>query len=300
VSSLRTLAVLVLLLAFPAGAQAEPSEDPHGRADRCEACHEAGGPGERAGPSMPSVAACTACHPDRERDMHAVGMTPLQAKVPAEWPTERGVVVCATCHAEPVCEEGRPDQRPWLRGGPYDRPADACWACHLPLEYRQVDPHHPDTARDPGDRSCAACHTNLPEEGAAPGDAGLRADPQTLCAVCHQESMHEGAAAHLGRPLPEGVATTLPVDARGIACWTCHEVHGDGRTVARAPDVDRARALAIVEQIVDAQWLPLLPDVVAWPGRRDVEAHDPLLALPVQDDQLCRSCHGGGVSRSAP
>ena len=235
--------------------------------------------------------------------MHAVGMEPLRSAVPQGWPTEGGAVVCSTCHAEPACDDQRSEVKPWLRGGPYPRPADACFACHVPLEYQQVDPHHPATDRDPDDRSCAACHTTLPETGAPPSEAGLRADPQTLCAICHQESMHEGAAAHLGRALPEDVAVDLPVDSGGgIACWTCHELHGDGRLVPDQAGTDRAIALAILDQVIGAQWIRLLPEAPDWPGRPAEGEHDPMLARPVTGDQLCSICHGAGpgAHRSAP
>jgi len=286
------VALLLALLASPA--TAAEVDDPHGRSDRCAACHEEGDSEDRPGPPLPSVAACTACHPRRARDKHAVGMTPVRSSLPAGWPAEAGEVVCATCHAEPACDADRPDQRPYLRGGPYPRPADVCWTCHLPLEYRRVDPHHPASKRDPDDRSCAACHTRLPDEGALPVEAGLRANPQTLCAVCHAEAMHEGADLHVGRPLAEGVEPGLPLDAGGrVACWTCHEVHRDSPSGGDDPE-GRAAALAIVEQVIGRQWLPLLPEAPDWPGRPGPDEHDPMLALTATDDALCRACHGAG------
>ena len=81
--------LLVLALASPALAA---EDDPHGHPERCVACHEAGsGPSEPGAP-LDSVSACTACHPGRERDMHAVGMTPVHAPIPAGWPASDGVV----------------------------------------------------------------------------------------------------------------------------------------------------------------------------------------------------------------
>lgn len=228
--------------------------------------------------------------------MHAVGMAPEKTRQPAGWPFDGGVVVCATCHAEPSCDRARSNRAPWLRGGPYADQLEQCWVCHDTQDYERTDPHHPSTLRDPADGSCAACHTGQPEEGAAVADSSLRADPDQLCALCHDGPPHLGAESHMGAkskgPAPEH---GLPLGPGGsVACWTCHEVHGDGLGQVAKPPPNRRLAEAIVERILGEEWAGLVPDGALWPATKNNEEHPPLLALPVTDGRLCEACHGDG------
>jgi hypothetical protein len=280
----------------PVAAVTTSDRNPHDRPDDCGACHEPGDTPSAPGAPRPSLESCVECHPDQERDMHAVDMAPEKTRMPAGWPFDGGVVTCATCHAEPSCETTRSRQKPWLRGGPYADPLDACWACHDTGDYERTDPHHPTTVRDAADGSCAACHTAVPEEGAVVADSSLRATPDQLCALCHDGPPHLGAESHMGAkhegPPPEH---GLPLGPGGsVACWTCHEVHGDGLNERAKPPKNRRLARAIIDEILGEEWAGLVPDGAVWPGTTNNEEHPPLLALPAADGRLCEACHGDG------
>lgn len=268
----RTRALGALLLAAAVGlatsgrASQRLGTSPHGAPDGCPACHEASEGG--VGGPRPAVATCRGCHPDAE--MHVVGVRPESVRVPDGWPLEDGVVTCATCHAEPGCDAGRPPERPWLRGGTPDRRADFCYRCHASEAYQRTSPHLP---ADPGpgvQAGCPACHTGRPADGASVADSALRLPPEEACATCHPGPTHVGAAEHVGKT--QSAPTALPLAPGGtIGCWSCHDVH--------APPGPPPRPGALATTLAGAP----RPD-----GR------EALLALPAVDGTLCRSCHGAG------
>ena len=268
--------------------------NPHNRADACLSCHDAGETADVPGQAKPSTPTCEGCHPDV--DMHAVGQAPVKTRTPEGWPMEDGVVACATCHAEPSCDAERLQEAPWHRGGPYADEKQMCWQCHEHSDYERSDPHHPDARRDPQDASCVVCHASVPADGASAADSKLRLQEEGLCAFCHEEEQHSGAEVHMGakvETLDSGAAALIALDGEGrIACWTCHEVHGDrakaGPAKASKPAADGIRELLRAEE-----WSGLLPEDVVWPGATEDEEHPSLLALSARD-ALCSACHGDG------
>lgn len=297
-------------LAQDAGAGDEASElsqdSPHRRPDACSACHGTDSPTD-ATSLEPSL--CRDCHPrDRmylgclEEKAHPMGQEPRTAAIPEGWPLFEGTVTCVTCHAEPSCGASRPQDPPYHRGGPYLEEFSLCYQCHAPDTTERSNPHHPDEWRV-ADRTCTACHSGLPADGARPGQARLRVEEAGVCETCHPVPLHLGSAAHLGKvveTLDEGLAQgRLATDGEGrMWCWTCHEVHGDGdRLTADLPPapVNELRELRSgyeslpgPEVLDDLARLRLIAPPEKGPD------FQPLLALPVEDGALCRACHGEG------
>lgn len=285
------LLCLALLGAGPSD-EAEPI-NPHDRPDACLSCHDAGETPDLVGLPRPARANCESCHPDVQ--MHAVGLAPKTTTIPESWPLQDGAVSCATCHSEPACDARRPREEPWLRGGPYREPDAMCWSCHERMDFARSDPHHPEDVRDPADPTCSVCHNAVPERGAAAADSHLRLEDGDLCAFCHKEEHHSGVDVHLGvvvEALDPAAAGTVALDAENkIACWSCHEMHGDPVEVSSKPATAGAEALRAHIRAED--WAGLLPDDIVWPAvSRDPE-HPPLLGLP-GDGTLCSACHGDG------
>ncbi len=284
---------LVLLLAATAWAQDPEPVDPHEAADGCTHCHEAGPTATEPGPALPSIEACSVCHPSAEEDMHVVGLVPSQAPPPATWPLEDGAIACATCHAEPACDASRPQELPYLRDGPYPDPDQMCWACHDSAGFERSDPHHPEVLRAVDDATCAACHTSVPDEGAVFADAKLRAEDK-VCATCHEGTLHQGMDSHLGKTVEalDDASRAVVTLAEGdtVACWSCHEVHTQGATrpsKAERPFADALRALAL-----ENEWQGQVPEGTRWAG--EDREHSAMLALPLEDGALCKACHGVG------
>jgi len=266
--------------------------DPHGDPQACLACHKAGTDEDDPAYTLPIVQTCRSCHPTA--DMHPVEMRPEEVQVHAGWPLEKGLVTCATCHAEPahggVYAQLPP---PWHRGGPYKRITEFCYQCHQLHDYTRNDPHHPASPRSPTDPTCSACHSTLPKTGAAPTESNLRWDDTDACVVCHVGEVHYGVAMHVGRRVPDEIQATLPPSIAlhdgDVTCWSCHEVHdgvGSGKVGSKMGEALREAALK-------TQWKDLPSDVV-WPGSPVPAEHPPLLALPLEGGELCRACHGDG------
>lgn len=266
----RWLPALALALVPIASASERLGDSPHGRDDACAACHGVAPDGSRGG-ARPSVETCRGCHPDA--DMHPVGVVPRDVAVPAAFPLEGGAVTCATCHAEPACDDARSDERPWLRGGTPDRKADFCFRCHESDALRRASPHPQAGAPGPAPTSCPACHVRRPVDGAAVEASALRLTPQDACATCHPGPVHAGTEAHLGHHQPVPPSPALPLAADGaVGCWSCHDVHA-------APSAAPARS-------------PLAAALSGLP--READGAEALLALPATDGSLCRACHGTG------
>lgn len=278
------LALLALALALPLALAADAPlvrDDPHGRPDRCGACHQAGPSPEAPGAALPIVETCRSCHPTA--DMHPVGMAPDEVRVPEGWPLEQGRMTCATCHTEPAHD---PEVlvaavSPWHRGGPYEHRTDLCYQCHVRAEYTRTNPHEASTA--PREAACAACHSALPEPDAAVADALLRLAADEVCTTCHPGPAHAGAAEHLGKPVPAPTPALPLLDGDRIACFTCHEVHDGVPASLPTPlgEAFRARALA-------RDWATLADPALSlrWPGAAGTHAQ-----LTMPGDALCRTCH---------
>lgn len=302
----RTLAAILIALALaislaartgPAAA-ADGPQDPHGKPEACGACHTTA----TGGPVRSEADTCLTCHP--AGDPHPANQLPKRVHVPAGWPLLDGRVTCATCHADPSCAPDRDRDAPYLRGGNVSRAIQFCDRCHNDGALGRVDPHHPRHASDNADPTCAACHSGIPAKGASPEASRLRADPVDACMTCHTRDVHAGATEHLGEAVDATVTTPLPLAAgRVIACWTCHDVHGDapsaGSTRRRAA-ADGIRALALQAPpalpVATTEGTPVLAGAgpsTTGPSSTGV-THPPLLALPSADGSLCRSCHGDG------
>ncbi len=285
--------------ADPVAGSAKPHLNPHGSPDHCDSCHLPLGPVPAPGPgapglpieaaptvgaAMPIVATCRGCHPTA--DMHPVGMKPNKEKVPAGWPLEDGKVVCSTCHEEPAHGGKVNTVAPYHRGGPYPNKPDMCWQCHQRTTFDRSEPHHPATLRDSASPSCSACHAGYPTTGASVEKSRLRVDPHVTCtATCHKGEIHSGVPEHLGKVVPDEVRAKLPptiaLPADGkIACFTCHEVHGD--TAAAEPRAPSRLARELRAYNVD---------VVTWPGEGPPTEQHVKLAT---DRALCKACHGEG------
>ena len=249
---------------------------PHTNPASCHACHTRADAG--VGPPRPDTETCQGCH--AQADMHPVGVTPAETRVPDGWPLVDGTVSCRTCHDQPA--HGLALEAPYLRGeAGADREA-FCFSCHQADTYQRDDPHHPNDTQ----ASCAACHTAPPPAGAAPAEARLRGAPAQACATCHPGLPHAFAAAHLGQPAGGG----LPATAQGaIACFTCHDVHGGHDSGRPAPSPFGAALRAAAGA---GSWNGVPPSAT-WPGTPS-RGHPPLLALPLQGDALCAACHGEG------
>lgn len=265
-------AAVLLAVGLAAGAHATTAApNPHGRSDACASCHAT----PTGGAVRAEAETCLSCHP--EGDPHPSDVTPKSVHVPPSWPLVDGKVTCATCHAEPACDEERDDAAPFLRGGRVDRIGAFCEQCHDAGGMNRVNPHHPAEPRDPTDPSCAACHAGIPETGVAPDASRLRVSPAAACRTCHPGEVHVGVREHVDVRI-EGTAPAglpLTVDQR-IACWTCHEVHGGPAPEAprRKASADAIRALALGA-----------PTTAATP-------HGALLT-PTPGG-LCQACHGDG------
>lgn|GEM_PF-1711838 len=310
-AALMGLALLVGMLLLALVAPIARAKDvplgpsPHGDPGACAACHEKGNSLTEPGPPKPIIATCRGCHPTA--DMHPVGMSPRDVTVHAGWPLEDGKVTCATCHAEPAHGgEYAALPAPCHRGGPYKPIAQLCAQCHDISAFVRKNPHHPVTPRSSQDPTCAACHTVPPVTDALPDDAKLRLKPTEVCSTCHKSDIHLGSVAHLEKQLTPAMRATLAgrlplTDEDKIACWTCHEVHGDNSGGERRL---RPIASALRSVALDKDWPELKDMTLSWPAAGaaadadggDTQAAPPLLALPDSNGALCSACHGDGPS----
>lgn len=212
--------------------------NPHGRRNRCEACHT---PGPAPAAANFRAASCTECHDPQAhlREIHPTDFAGDSPKAPA-YPGAKlqdGRATCLTCH-EINCD-GHTDYRVYrenramLRGGPWPRETDFCYQCHERALYKPVNPHHSAADR----QVCWYCHA--PQAGSEPAAPGpeLQLPQGELCTKCHKDLKHE--RQHIGRSVlknrlkmdtaaalrrfEESTGVTLPLGPEGtVRCATCH------------------------------------------------------------------------------
>jgi hypothetical protein len=273
----------MMLAAFLLATALGQTINPHGAPEHCQACHTEPVEGA-AGLDAAGLdaAVCTSCHTGLDRHMHAVSLTPSTAKSPVDWPLDNGTITCATCHAEPSCDEARDPSPPYHRGGPYTDPQGQCWQCHAEDAFQRRDPHHE------GDKGCGTCHTATPPEGAPAAKALLRSE--NICEVCHKPERHAGGSTHFGKAPDDVPSRDLPLRSDGtIGCFTCHDAHKEGVAQHANPG---ALAIALRQRALTKEWLPVAASV---PDASSNVEHPPLMALPAREG-LCEACHDEGVT----
>lgn len=276
------------LTAVTDGKARPDAANPHGAAAACNTCHAMTG-GTVGAPSL-AASTCLDCHPNA--DHHPIGVAPASLAIPTGWPLSDGQLTCATCHEESSCASTRKGGSNLLRGGPVANTKDFCYRCHERQGFTRESPHAPATPRDASDTSCAACHSGIPETGAAVADARLRFGLEDgNCTECHDGPVHQGLAFHLGHAVPTlsaAAAERMAVDAQGrLRCYTCHEVHG---ATAERKGKQTRLATAVAARAAES-WDPW---VAAARASDQHSALGALLAFPVEDGSLCQACHGVG------
>lgn len=157
-------------------------------------------------------------------------------------------------------------------------------------------PHNAQSERAPDDATCLGmCHSAVPEAGAPPDQANLTMPIASMCSMCHSGQIHWGVEEHMGKVVPEDIASSLPPDVHlvdgAVHCVSCHDVH----TLSWSPDVlermQRPRPLAdqLRERAQASDWAGAAPEgEISWPYQTDPRV--PYLpVLPY--DELCVSCH---------
>lgn len=292
----RLLPLLALVaLAVSATATGAPTRSPHGNPSECASCHA-----DRAGTGFvggSDTAACRSCHAE---EPHQVGIAPVTARVPAQFPLVDGKLACQSCHDEPACDgkELSDDNPQFFRGGPYAKLGQLCANCHEETALDRYDPHRAmrEATASNRDEACLYCHETLPDP-ATPREA-LRLPGADTCQGCHFETSHAGSGEHLVKlsatQAKSARAAGLPLGHDDTAtCATCHDPHPPGST----PAADRR--LGWKEQrVVSTAWERdvLRPSVAERAGEGTeplLHGHD-MLRLSLADGSLCRACHGHG------
>lgn len=292
---------LLAVAALCATAEGSTGVSPHGQPDKCTSCHlDAAGNGFIGGSD---VTACRACH---DEEPHQVGIAPVRAHVPANFPLPDGKLGCETCHDEPS-HHGKgidPANPRFFRGGPYEHLGGLCANCHKETAGQRFNPHA--AMRDPATRAdaCLLCHQTMPE----PGEKidALRVPSIDTCRGCHFETTHAGSAEHQIVMPPDVAARAraagLPLtDDNRAACATCHDPHPPGAT----PTAD-LRADWDQRRIITEAWETdvLAPAQLARAGAHvaPLDTSMDMLRLPLEDGTLCRTCHltGGPTAKAKP
>jgi predicted CXXCH cytochrome family protein len=196
---------------------------PHFRKAFCFACHENTDDYALLNEDVNEL--CNRCHASGEipGNIHPLKQVPAGIAVPKGWPLAAGALTCLTCH-----EQGHEDQervRKMVRGGPYEKPRDACWRCHDRQNFKVSDIHR---EINEGKR-CEFCHAVRPEPGKDTiNTVSFLTDPDLPCVSCHEES-HAHLEPHYGSPRkpPGGEARPgLPLyKGQRMMCATCHNPH---------------------------------------------------------------------------
>ena len=281
-------------------------ESPHGVPVSCTSCHDGGAEdaalGEMSFTRGSSDAGCLHCHEDGP---HEVGMEPVlvddgtgeHAKLPETWPLADGRVACLTCHDEPACDGAvmDPDNRFFLRGGPYGTIGEFCASCHTVEQLGSYNPHQDMKDRPDSKSICEFCHQDATVTEADMDD--LKVAAPRMCEGCHREvEMHASSAEHLVALDAEGIeraeAAGLPLDQGTVYCGTCHDPHPAGSI-----EQDSARAETLGGPLMPPDWAREVLHTAM--DAREVDLGDETLGttepdylrLPLGDGQLCKACH---------
>ena len=186
------------------------------------------------------------CHaPLMKNYPHPVNVKPsddMRDRVPAAFPLRDGQLVCNTCHQIYLQCQYQPTATTMLRGAPYSRRTDVCFACHDRSRYKELNPHqHVDDQGKLLTNRCLYCHKNVPDvKQARYQDVTFVGDLVAMCQRCHNiRGNHAGNADHLVKPSTKLLTVMqqmeiefgiiLPLDADGrMTCITCHNAHAKG------------------------------------------------------------------------
>lgn len=167
-----------------------------------------------------------------------------------------------------------------------------------PAEEEEDSPHRmllPDGEAD--QEKCETCHTESMD---------LSASKLETCTLCHAETLHSGSIEHLRIPA-ERVKALLPEPGEGVPelplgeegqiyCGTCHLFH-DPRVSEESYVTSRPRSghpvAVAIRATTEARWAELQRTwEVESVGASFAGNSTPALQLPLEEDRLCRHCHG--------
>lgn len=217
----------------------------------CEQCHNAI-PAKGVDPALKfngDFSQLCRCHTSTITSYtHPVNIIPSeekQSKMPQDFPLKNGELACSTCHDMYLqCQYSQflPENRNFLRGGPYARRTDICFRCHNENQYTQLNPHAQLNASGLIiSEQCLYCHPEKPDENNATFEnIKLIGDMKTLCQRCHNiKDRHPAGQDHF--TIPDNKILTMmksaeiiygaifPLDGEGkITCVTCHNPHERG------------------------------------------------------------------------
>jgi hypothetical protein len=175
------------------------------------------------------------------------------------------------------------------------------WLALAPLPVRAEDadtPHHMTKADGELDmEKCGVCHNE---------DMSLQRSKLDTCTLCHAQTVHAGADEHvraapaavkraLGEPGAESPALPLGDDGH-IYCGTCHLFHDPAvmqENWLAQGWLPRATGLpiAVRDEVLERWGISVQAEDKQVLGRFATTGTRQL-RLPVENGQLCRSCHG--------
>jgi len=201
--------------------------NPHGRETLCGLCHI--DREEYTLVTEDTTTLCLRCHgiPKAVGDSHPLREIPAGMSLPEGWPTEKGRLICLTCHVVGHPEDGSP--RKLLRGAPYQTLRNHCDLCHEPPETTVADPH----AMVRELKGCGTCHDTLPIFGRDTSrTVTFVASISLVCLRCHVDRPHPADSIHIGAVGPSraaGIPDYFPLDRYDrVTCATCHNPHLPG------------------------------------------------------------------------
>ncbi len=196
------------------------------------------------------------CH-DPQRYVHPVGIVPsnaLAARIPREFPLEKGKITCLTCHDIHYQCSRRDFEKNSVRGAPYANRTGICFRCHNPDIYQAFNPHLQKLeSGEIKEQTCLYCHASVPNtETDTYASLEYVGDLEMICQRCHRiEGRHSGNFNHLVKPSEKMLGVMkkmeakfdiiLPLDAEGkLTCITCHNPHDQGIIPASRPSAKGA------------------------------------------------------------
>jgi hypothetical protein len=224
--------------------------NPHGNRFLCFACH----PGKiKEGAEVPMGQGgdidklCNSCHGQEgvPKAPHVVGVS---SSSESTWrmdylgyPLDQGKLTCITCHDEVSHRKPDPENRKFLRGGPYAVKDQFCYRCHLEDKDHLSNPHR---QIDPFGRirieACRFCHKTDPNPAkpSDPANSQMAGEEIVICSNCHADRPHPDRDHNVsmsGEKLSRKIAyeqrhqVKLPLgDGNQVTCSTCHNPHAKG------------------------------------------------------------------------